>query len=514
MFARVLTSSIYGISGEPTWAEVDAEGGLPAFNVVGLGSQSVREARERIRSAVENCGFEFPAKRITVNLTPANRKKDGSHYDLPIAVGLLLCSEAISLSQNHRGVLSGQTAFLGELSLDGRICPVEGVLPMATGLKRNGVTTVVVPEGNAAEALLVKDLTVIPARDLQQIADHLSGFDVIEPAKQSDRAYAEAVYSDFADIRGQEEAKRAAQLAAAGMHGLLMAGPPGVGKSMIGKRIAGLLPPLTYEEKLEVTEVYSVAGELKAGTSLISARPFRAPHHSISRAALVGGGTVPKPGEISLAHRGVLFLDELPEFASGTLDALRQPLEDGSVQINRVNFKIKYPARFMLVAAMNPCRCGYWGDPVRPCTCTQSDRQKYLGRISGPLLDRIDIHTVLSRIVYGDISPEGRACGSSTAQLKKGVDTAIAMQNERYKGLPVSYNSQLGAKLTEKYCVPDRAGRKLIEAAYKKWDLSARAYHRLLRLSRTAADTDGSSEIKEEHVLEALRYRFPEDRFR
>ena len=514
MFARVLTSSIYGISGEPTWAEVDAEGGLPAFNVVGLGSQSVREARERIRSAVENCGFEFPTKRITVNLTPANRKKDGSHYDLPIAVGLLLCSEAISLPEDQNGVLTGQTAFLGELGLDGRICPVEGVLPMVSGLKKDGVTAVIVPEGNAVEALLVKDLTVIPARDLRQVADHLSGFDRIDPAVQTEIPYKDAVYPDLADIRGQEEAKRAAQLAAAGMHGLLMAGPPGVGKSMIGRRIAGLLPPLTYDEKLEVTEVYSVAGELKAGTSLIQTRPFRAPHHSISRAALVGGGSIPRPGEISLAHHGVLFLDELPEFASGTLDALRQPLEDGAVQINRVNFKIRYPARFMLVAAMNPCRCGYWGDPVKPCTCTQSERQKYLGRISGPLLDRIDIHTMLSRVVFDDISADSAPCKSSTAELKKGVQTAATMQQERYEGLPVKYNSQLGARLTEKYCMPDKAGKKLIGSAFKKWDLSARAYHRLLRLSRTIADVDGSQVIKEEHVLEALRYRFPEDKFR
>ena len=514
MYARVLTSSIYGISGEPTWAEVDSEGGLPNFNVVGLGSQSVREARERIRSAVENCGFEFPAKRITVNLTPANRRKDGSHYDLPIAVGLLLCSESISLSEDQLGLESGKTAFLGELGLDGRICPVEGVLPMVSGLRKCGARTVIVPEGNAQEALLVKGLTVIPARDLKQVADHLAGFDEIEPAGDVQRPFAQAVYPDLADIRGQEEAKRAAQLAAAGMHGLLMAGPPGVGKSMIGKRIAGLLPPLSYEEQLEVTEVYSVAGELKAGTSLITARPFRAPHHSISRAALVGGGNIPRPGEISLAHHGVLFLDELPEFASGTLDALRQPLEDGSVQINRVNFKIRYPARFMLVAAMNPCRCGYWGDPVKPCTCTQTERQKYLGRISGPLLDRIDIHTMLSRVVFDDISADAKPCGSSTAQLKKGVELAAAMQKERYEGLSVSCNSQLGAKLTEKYCVPDRSGKKLIEAAFKKWDLSARAYHRLLRLSRTIADTDGSQIIKEEHVLEALRYRFPEDKFR
>ena len=513
MYSRVLTASLYGLDGELTWTEVDAETNLPGFFMVGLGSQSVKEARERIRSALENCGYGFPPKRITVNLTPANRKKDGSHYDLPIAVGLLLCLGLITQGKNTPDVSSGSCAFLGELSLDGRVCPVEGVLPMVMGLKKQGIRSVILPEGNLAEASLVEGIDLCPAKTLKQVADHVSGFDPINPRRAADSRADSAEVPDLIDIRGQESVKRAAQIAAAGMHGMLMIGPPGVGKTMIGKRIPGLLPDLSRDEQLEVTRIYSVAGLLKGDHPLITGRPFRAPHHSISQAALVGGGSRPRPGEISLAHKGVLFLDELPEFAPKTLDSLRQPMEDGFSVISRVNARFRYPAGFMLVAAMNPCRCGYWGDPVKKCTCTETDRKKYIGRISGPFLDRIDLQISLGRVVYKDISAGERAAGSSTSDLKEGVLRARKMQEERYRELAVCYNSQLSPSMIEKWCIPDRKGKEILKKAFERWDMSARSYHRILRLSRTIADIDGCEEVRDQHVLEALQYRFPEGYF-
>ena len=509
MYARVLTSSVFGLSGELCWAEVDVEGGLPNFSIVGLGSQSVKEARDRIRSALENCGFDFPLRRITANLTPASRRKDGSHYDLPVAIGLLICSGLIRPGRDMEDLEDGRTAFLGELNLSGRVVAVDGVLPMVIGLKQRGVKHVILPEGNIKEAMLVHGIDLHPATSLRQVADHVAGFDLIPPCiRREEAACAESGVLDCSDIKGQEAVKRAAQIAAAGMHGMLMTGPPGVGKTMIGKRIPGLLPPLTADEKLEVTQIYSVAGLLKDELSCISSRPFRAPHHSISVSSLVGGGSIPRPGEISLAHRGVLFLDELPEFASGTLDALRQPMEDGYVVINRVNGRFAYPSRFMLVAAMNPCRCGFWGDPVRPCTCSDSERKRYIGKVSGPFLDRIDLQISVERVVYKDLAPGRSLRPTGTEALREGVERAAAMQAERYAGLDIRYNAALGPKMTELICVPERPAEKLLKDAFEKWDLSARSYHRILRLSRTIADIDGSESIKEDHVLEALQYRF------
>ena len=511
MYYRVLTASLYGLSGEPTWAEVDAENGLPGFTVVGLANQSIREARERIRSAMENSGYDFPKKRITVNLTPANKKKDGSHYDLPIAIGLLICA-GLKTPEYHKALSTGNIACFGELTLDGRVNPVEGALPMVIGLKNSGAECIIIPESNLKEAMLVKGVSFIPVSDLSQLADHLCGSFEIPAVEGEGKNVTEdrADYPDFSDIKGQSVIKRASQIAAAGMHGLLMVGPPGVGKTMIGKRIPGLLPDLTYEEQLEVTQIYSVAGELKESMPLITLRPFRAPHHTISAAGLIGGGPVPRPGEISLAHGGVLFLDELPEFSSNTLEALRQPLEDGFVNIKRVNYKIRYPSEFMLVAAMNPCRCGYYGDPEKLCTCTESDRLRYAGKVSGPLTDRIDIHVRIERPVYSDIEAVRSSEAVSTAQLRKGIDLAMERQRERYKEEGIKYNSQLTAPLIEKYCRTDRAAGAVLKKAFNKWHLSVRSYHRLLKIARTAADLEGSEGIEERHVLEAVSYRMPD----
>ena len=515
MYSRVLTASLYGLSGEPTWAEVDCENGLPAFSVVGLADQSVREARERIRASMENCGLGFPAKRITVNLTPANKKKEGSHYDLPVAAGILICSLKDKALPGAADLCGGKAACMGELTLDGRVNAVEGVLPMILGLKRGGVDKFFIPQGCMPEAMLVKDVELFPVSSITCLADHITGMERIRPVKGGSAQVVPAGTDapDFMDIKGQDHVKRAAQIAAAGMHGMLMAGPPGTGKTMIGKRIPGILPKLTYDEMLEVTQVYSAAGELKNGASLISERPFRAPHHSVTKAALIGGGGRPRPGEISLAHGGVLFLDEIAEFQSHILDSLRQPLEDGFVVINRLNTRVSFPAKFMLVAAMNPCRCGYYGDPVKQCTCTEHERRQYAGKISGPLMDRIDLHVSVQRPIYDDINIGSAKSAVSSKELREGVENAMALQKERYEGEGIKYNSQLNAVLLEKYCVPSAAGKKILKAAFEKWHLSARSYHRMLKLARTAADLDGSADITEKHILEILNYRFPADLF-
>lgn len=511
MYSRVLTAGLYGLDCELTWAEVDTENGLPRFIIVGLANQSVKEAGERIHSAVLNCGFGFPPKRVAVNLTPANIKKDGSHYDLAIALGLLLSTG--QLEDKER--ITENTAFFGELTLDGRLGRVEGMLPMAISLHEEGINQLVVPEDNLEEAALVKGLSVFPVSSLREVTDIIEKKSPAAPLITGGKieGTARRSVSDFSDIRGQESVKRAAQVAAAGMHAMLMIGPPGVGKSMIGKRIAGILPPMSYEEQLEATKIYSVAGELNAGLPIISERPFRAPHHSMSAAALIGGGARPKPGEISLAHCGVLFLDELPEFAPSTLDMLRQPLEDGAVSIMRVNAKCVFPARFMLTAAMNPCRCGYYGDPVRTCSCSDSDRRRYVGRVSGPLLDRIDINVVLERVAYEDISGSSAAKSTSSAELREGVERAFDMQKRRFKNSREDHNSQLSPVQIQRYCRLDSACEKLMHDAFRTWSLSARVYHRLLRVARTIADIECSWQIREEHILEALNYRLPEKYF-
>lgn len=515
MYARVLTASLLGLSCEKTWAEVDCETGIPSFSVVGLANQSIKEARERIKSAILNSGYSFPTSKITVNLTPANIKKDGSHFDLPIALALLIAADVAKVKEYDGSIANGKIAVIGELSLDGKVRAVDGALSMIIGLQKEGVTRMIIPKANFSEARLVKGMLIYPVETLSELVDHVIGkspINVIE-ADGLDETRVTSNLLDFGDIKGQEMVKRAAQVAAAGMHGLLMIGPPGVGKSMVGKRIPGIMPSLTYKEKLEVTQIYSISGLLSEKCPMISQRPFRSPHHSISSISLVGGGTTPMPGEISLAHNGVLFLDEFPEFKAQTLDMLRQPLEDGEVSIVRINGKVRYPARFMLVAAMNPCRCGYFGDPVHPCTCTQTDRDRYLGKISGPLLDRIDIHVSMERLLYDEISSKNSVHSTDTKALREKVLVANKIQMERYAGIDISYNSQLTPRLIEKYCVLGNDCKSLLEAAFSRWNMSARQYHRILKVSRTIADLDEKESIDETHILEALNYRMPEKYF-
>lgn len=511
MYARVITASLFGLMSREVRVEVAVENGLPSFCVVGLANQSIKEAKERIHSAVLNCGYKFPAKRVTINLSPASKKKSGSHFDLPIAMGLLMSTNQAFIERN----IIEKTAFLGELTLDGRLEAVEGVLPLVVGMYKRGMTGVVLPTHNIKEAMLVKGIELYAADTLLQAVEHATGFRLIAPVVGDGTSILSQRDDllDFSDIRGQESVKRAALVAASGAHGLLMIGPPGVGKTMIGKRIPGIMPPLSYEEQLDVTQVYSVAGELSQACPMIKHRPFRSPHHSLSASAMIGGGSYPRPGEISLAHNGVLFLDELPEFNSHTLETLRQPMEEGSVRIARVNETATFPARFILVAAMNPCRCGYYGDSTKVCTCNESERQRYIGKISGPLLDRIDIHMSMESVVYKDISMENIYIKGKTSQaLRAEVALAYDIQKQRYAALPINYNAQLSSQQIKKYCVLDKGCAALLEDAFCLWGLSVRSYHRILKVSRTIADLAQSTTIKQEHVLEALSYRMP-DRF-
>lgn len=500
MLAKVHSCAIVGLEGVLIEVEVDIATGLPAFTIVGLGDAAVQESRERVRAAVRNSGMSFPLKRLTVNLAPADLRKAGPAYDLPIAVGLLRASEQLA------GDVGG-AVFIGELGLDGGLRHTDGVLPMVAVARASGVSTVYVPAEDAPEAALVEGLTVVPVRQLTELAEHLAGERTLAPYDPGNNfAAGEASYPvDFQDVRGQEHVKRALEVAAAGGHNLMMSGTPGAGKTMMARALLSILPPLTLDEALEVTKIYSVAGQLPRETPLIRQRPFCAPHHTTSQPGLVGGGGVRiRPGMVSLAHRGVLFLDELPEFGA-KLEVLRQPLEDRVVTLSRATGSVTYPAAFMLIAAQNPCPCGWAGDPERQCTCSPALVTRYAKRISGPLLDRFDLHVEVPRVNYEKLSSS--RLGEPSAAIRQRVVAARARQAQRLAGGPTRTNAELGARELREHCQLDAAGQALMKAAVRQLNLSARGYHRVLKLARTIADLAGQEGIGAAHLAEAVQYR-------
>ena len=508
MIANIFTGSVVGIEGYKVSVEVDITSTVPALVIVGLPDAAISEAKERIRSAIKNSGYHFPTKKIVINLAPADIKKEGSGFDLPMAVGVLTANMEIDFD------LLKDTAFMGELSLDGHVRGISGILPVTLGLKNSGITKVFVPKKNAEEAALVDGIEVYPVEHLNEVIDFFNPETLtefkIKPFSIDVKNYLidtkQEILFDFKDVKGQGKAKRALEIAAAGGHNILMAGTPGAGKTLLAKCFAGILPPLELSEAIELTKIYSVSGLLEKNQPLITKRPFRSPHHSASAVGIIGGGTNPKPGEISLAHRGVLFLDEVVEFPRSVLEVLRQPLEDGTVAISRAQISVKYPADFILLAAMNPCPCGYYGDVKKQCTCSETQAKKYWSRLSGPLLDRIDIQIEVPRLKEEELLSNNQN-NESSLTIRERVIKARKLQLKRFLNDKIITNSQMTPKLTKKYCQLDQNCEDLLKAAISRLNLSARAYDRILKLSRTIADLSQSEEITINHIAEAIQYR-------